>query len=102
MFSVFVFSGHVAWETSDGLALVGGWGNVYTSILGPNGAETRIKYESDFEKWTPCGIPDPETETIIITGGNHKNSTGYYQSSVVNRYDKHGKRERLPNMNIPR
>jgi len=95
-------AGHVAWQTSEGLALVGGWGNVYTSILGPNGAETIIKYESDYEKWTPCGIPDPETETIIITGGNHKNSTGYYQSSVVNRYDKHGKRERLPNMNIPR
>ena len=102
MFSIFVFSGHVAWETSEGLALVGGWGQDETAILHPNGTQTTIFYQSDYVKRTPCGIPDYETETITITGGFFKNSTTEFQSSLVNRYDKHGKRERLPNMNIPR
>ena len=44
-----------------------------------------------------------KTETFIITGGFFKNSTDYFfESSVVNRYDKNGIRERLPNMNIAR
>ena len=95
-------SGHVAWKTNEGLALVGGWGDVRTTIFHPNGTQTRIFYESDYQKWSPCGIPDYETDTIIITGGYFKNSSLEFRSKVVNRYDKFGNREKLPEMNFGR
>jgi len=94
--------GHVAWETNEGLALVGGWGDVRTTIFHPNGTQTRIFYQSDYQKWSPCGIPDYETETIFITGGYFKNSSIEFRSKLVNRYDKFGNREILPEMNFGR
>ena len=99
----FIFlSGHVAWETNEGLALVGGWFHDETTIFHPNGTQTIIFYQSDYQKRSSCGIPDYETDTIIITGGYFKNSSLEFRSKLVNRYDKFGNREKLPEMNFGR
>ena len=59
-------------------------------------------YQSDDQKRSSCEIPDYETDTIIITGGYFKNSSLEFRSKLVNRYDKFGNREKLPEMNFGR
>ena len=91
-------AGYVSWQTSQGLMLIGGWHTDKTSILFSNGTETKIVFESDKRYRTPCGIPDPETGTIVITGG----SSDGVLSKRVTRYDEDGKGVAMPDMNIPR
>ena len=78
--------------------LIGGWHTDKTSIIHPDGTETKFFFESEKHYRTPCGIPDPETGTIIITGG----SSGGVLSKRVTRYYEDGKGVAMPDMNNPR
>ena len=91
-------AGYVSWQTSQGLMLIGGWHTDKTSIIHPDGTETKFHFESDKRYRTPCGIPDPETGTIIITGGYSDGAL----SKRVTRYYEDGKGVAMPDMNNPR
>ena len=47
-----------------------------------------------------CAIEDPDTDTVIITGGT--NSNIYYNGTIVSVYNEHGWQRDLPNLNQQR
>ena len=84
---------HVAWKISKGILLLGG-GSLKTTLLLPGGGTEAGPFDLTRVSRYSCGIEDPNSKTIILTGGT--------KSSSVERYSETGFRESLPNMNTER
>lgn len=104
---------HVSWtpDPSIGTLLMGDWsGGRTTTLIRPDGAQepgftlkhdTRYAYiiflfQSKLSSWSrSCAIEDPDTDTVVITGG-------YYTMATVSVYGLQGWLEDLSSLNIGR
>ena len=88
---------HCSWLSSQGLYLMGGIETESSTTLIHNTGD----YEEGFQLRNPfreaCAISDPDTDTVIITGGWY----GVYLSFVT-RYNVDGFDEKLPTINVAR
>ena len=87
---------HAAWETKNGVYLIGGSGSAEktSELLKPDGTVTKgfpLKASVHFA----CAIPDPENNELILTGG-------WGQGQKVSVYGESGWKRDLPSLNIGR
>ena len=96
---------HVSWTpvSEKETFLIGGGNNIESqnssTIVKPgifNGTEG---FPLKHKLYAACSIPDPETDTVIITGGNYP---GYPPSRATSVYNEDGWVEDLINLNYPR
>merc|ERR1712198_523019 len=92
---------HVAWMSSIGLFLIGGYesgiSSMDTSMLISNDCMF-TEGAIDSGRWGACAVADPKTDTVIIIGGVNK--TGI--TNEVIRYDIYGNETPLPHLTNPR
>jgi len=90
-------SAHVAWMSSIGLFLIGGYESMDTSMLISNDCSiTEGLINSG--RYFACAVADPKTDTVIIIGG-------YTETGITNevvRYDIYGNETPLPPLTHPR
>jgi len=89
---------HVAWMSSIGLFLIGGYESMDTSMLiSKDCSKTEGAINSG--RWGACAVADPKTDTVIIIGGyGTKNGI----TNEVVRYDIYGNETPLPPLTNPR
>ena len=95
---------HSAWKTSEGILLMGGYyasdaANTTTLIL-PDGGHRQGFNLVELSDGS-CAIEDPETNSVILTGGYYYDNKGSYLNSVI-RYNESGFVEYLPSLTSPR
>ena len=96
-------AGHVAWKNSKGILLMGGWGSSinYTATTQlMDGGGHQKGFDLVMESYFSCAIEDPDSRSIILTGGYGYKITSYMKE--VLRYGENGFIEYLPNMTYPR
>ena len=99
--------GHVAWQTSKGILLMGGSDGsteylqdsikTETTLLLPGGQTQPGPFELRLASYQSCAIEDPRSNSVIITGGWR---LGWRET--VDRYNEEGFVESLPNLNHAR
>ena len=80
---------HVAWNNSEGVMLMGGWENSYSTTLLLHGGGSRPGFMLKEPCQGCCGASDPYTNTVILSGGYS------YRTNVV-RYGPRGYMNTLP------
>jgi len=88
---------HVAWMSSIGLYLIGGYESMDTSMLISKDC-SKTEGAIDSGRWGACAVADPKTDTVIIIGGYNKNGI----TDEVIRYDIYGNESILPSLTDPR
>jgi len=89
---------HVAWMSSIGLFLIGGYGAMDSStLLGNDDCNPNAPIDSG--RYGACAVADPKTDTVIIIGGFNE---AYETTDEVVRYDIYGNESPLPPLNYPR
>jgi len=95
----FLKEDHVSLVTDEGILLMGGKKMKHVSLLKPDGS---VEYVFDLKRNIDrgCGIEDEGT--LIITGGGSKGCCWKVATTIVDRYNKQGFVENLPEMNVAR
>jgi len=88
---------HVAWMSSIGLYLIGGYESMDTSMLISKDC-SKTEGAIDSGRWGACAVADPKTDTVIIIGGYNENGV----TNEVVRYDIYGNEFILPSLTNPR
>lgn len=86
---------HAAWETKNGVYLVGGGGSAErtSELLKPDGTITEGFALKDKDTMAhACAIPDPENNELILTGG-------WGQGGKVRVYGESGWKRDMPSLN---
>jgi len=86
---------HVSWPRHDGVLLMGGRRVYNTELVTWDGKNTTNGFSLEYMIMQSCGIPDQETDTIIITGG-------YPAQTRVSQYNRNGLVKNLPSLNTGR
>jgi len=89
---------HVAWMSSIGLFLIGGFESMNTSMLISNDCSI-TEGAIDSGRSLACAVADPKTDTVIIIGG-YDTENGI--TNEVVRYDIYGNETPLPPLTYPR
>ena len=93
--------GSVAWQTSDGIYLIGGNNNnakTSSSLLLPDGTESpNPGFTLAATSYFSCAVEDVKQKSIIIIGGY--DAQDQTQLKTVYRYDTTGVQDRLPDLN---
>merc|ERR1711915_866396 len=66
-----------------------------TELVTWDGKRSTANFSLEYELSFSCGIPDPDTDTIIVTGG-------YNSATRVSQYDKMGNMKKLASLNTGR
>jgi len=90
----------VNFQTSDGVLLMGGSYTNKVLLLKPDGAIEPVSWSLRRNIDQGCGIEDDGT--IIITGGGSFYKRDAIPTTTVDRYDREGFYENLPDMNVAR
>jgi len=88
---------HVAWMSSIGLFLIGGYESKDTSMLISKDC-SKTEGAIDSGRFGACAVADPKTDTVIIIGGYNENGI----TDEVIRYDIYGIETQLPPLTHPR
>jgi len=88
---------HVAWMSSIGLFLIGGYESKDTSMLISKDC-SKTEGAIDSGRIGACAVADPKTDTVIIIGGRNENG----RTNEVVRYDIYGIETQLPPLTHPR
>lgn len=89
---------HVSWPRDDGVLLMGGErssSSKSTELVTWDGKSSKSSFNLTYRTANSCGIPDPDTDSIVITGGE-------YSMTKVIRYDRNGREEVLDDLNTGR
>ena len=85
----------MAWNTSQGIMLMGGKDNPYNTTLLLEDGSSQQGFDLVERIFYSCAIEDPKSGTVIITGGDDENGVG---TTNVIRYGEQGFIENLPKM----
>ena len=89
---------HVAWNTSKGILLMGGYTNPYNTTWILQDGTSMQGFNLVEASFYSCAVPDPRSESVIVTGGfdaAKNNGSGEWLRSAI-RYGENGFIEYLP------
>jgi len=89
---------HVAWQSSEGIFLMSGWGGDYNSTFIGNDGTVSAGFDMMYPASYGCAVADPSTDSVIVIAGYGD----YGYSTNVTRYDVNGFVESLPPLNVGR
>jgi len=98
-----LWSGHSAWQTEDGIYLIGGYKDTESEFVPSNGEPDYPTFPVKYQISSSCSITDVGSHSVIITGGfittdGDGSMDSFHNTDRVTRYDEDGFVENLPSL----